>query len=366
MSGASLRRLAAVVAIAGLAAAPLRAASLDPWSVLYVEPLRMTSLPLAMADGTSLAAGEWELTLTPGYFNLWSGSWHTATIHQELGLVGQPLTPAELRTLEQRHPGDDIHRFDVEGTLTEVRFARGLGHGLTASLAMPWIEIGRPHWDAISQNFHGALGWGEGSREMFARSQTLAYVWSPRLHRAIAGWEELARSGIGDVSVTLSGPLGTLAGGEQRWAAAVEAPTGKEGTLAGSGGWDVGVRWFGAWRWTRSLLRGAVGYTRLDPGGSFLGAERSDTWHALAEYRHAWGERADVLAAVRWDTSPLASFSGGEPGKAAFFFTFGARRWLGGGVFAAFALGENLIPGGVNPDFTVQLQIGVHGGRGGL
>ncbi len=362
MSGASLRGLAAFVAVAFLAAPPLRAADPEAWAVPYAEPLRMASLPLATADGAALAAGEWELTVTPGYFNLWSGSWHTATIHQELGLTGQPLTRAELRILEQRHPGDAIFRFDVEGTLTELRYARGLGHGLTASLAVPWIEIGRPQWDAISQNLHGALGWGEGSREMFARSQTVAYAWSPKLHRAIEGWEEIARSGIGDVSAALSGPLGTLAGGEQRWAVAVEAPTGKEGTLAGSGGWDVGVRWFGAWRWTRSLLRGAVGYTRLDPGGSFLGAERSDTWHALAEYRHAWGERADVLAALRWDTSPLASFSGGEPGKPALFFTFGARRWTGGGTFVAFALGENLIPGGVNPDFTVQLQLGMRAG----
>jgi hypothetical protein len=360
---ALLSAAAAGVGVLLTAGAPA-AADLEPWSVPYVEPLRMTSLPLAMGDGAALAAGAWEITVTPGYFNLWSGSWHTATIHQELGLVGQPLTRDEVLTLEQRHPGDDIYRFDVEGTLTEVRFACGLGHGLTASLAVPWIEIGQPHWDAISQDVHAALGWGEGSREIFARGQTVAFVWSPRKQRAIEGWDELAGGGVGDISLTLSGSLGELAGGEQRWAVALEPPTGKAGTLTGSGGWDAGLRWFGTWRWARSLLRCAVGWTRLDPAGSFLGAERSDTWHALAEYRHAWGDSADVLAAARADTSPLASFSSGEPGKPSFFFTFGVRQWLGSGAWAAFALGENLIPGGVNPDFTLQLQLGVRGGAG--
>ncbi len=356
-------RLVASMALTAIAAAaPVDAADLEPWAVPYAEPLRLASLPLATADGDALAAGEWEITLTPGYFNLWSGSWHTATIHRELGLVGRPLTSGEVRTLEQRHPADDIYRFDVEGTLTEVRFARGLGHGLTASLAVPWLDVGEPHWDAISQDVHRALGWGEGSREDFARGQTVAFVWSPRRHQAIEAWDELAGSGIGDVRLTLSGSLGEIAGGEQRWALAVEPPTGARGTLAGSGGWDAGVRWFGAWRWQRSLLRCGLGYTHLDPAGSFLGVRRSDTSHALAEYRHIWGESADVLAALRWDTSPLASFSGGEPGRPALFFTFGARRWVAATTFVAFALGENLVPGGVNPDFTIQLQLGVRAG----
>lgn len=361
---AAPRRLA-VAALAALAAIAVAAGELQPWSVPYVEPLRMSSLPLEMADGTALAAGAWEVTVTPGYFNLWSGSWHTATIHRELDLVGRPLTPEELHTLEQRHPGDDIHRFDVEGTVTEVRFARGFGHGLTASLSVPWVDVGTPHWDAISEGVHRNLGWGVGGRDTFARGRTLTFVWSPQQGRAIEAWNELDGSGVGDVRLTLSGSLGTLGGGEQRWTAAIEAPTGSEATLRGSGGWDAGVRWFGTWRWQRSLLRGAVGYTRLDPAGSFLGVERDDLVNALAEYRHAWGERADWLAAARWDTSPLASFSGGEPGKAAFFFTFGARYWTGASTFLAVALGENLIPGGVNPDFTLQLQFGVRAGQGG-
>jgi len=357
-------RRAAVLPLAAatLALVPgLRAAELRPWSAPYAEPLRLASLPMELGDGTSLAAGEWELTVTPGYFNLWSGSWHTATIHQEYGLDGEPLTAAELRTLEQRHPADDMHRFDVEGTVTEVRAALGLGRALTLTVALPWLDVGAPHWDAISQDVHRALGWGRGGRDLFAHSQTLAWVWSAAEGRAIEGWGDLARSGAGDLRLALSGALGAPAGGEHRWVVAVEAPTGDEGTLAGSGGWDAGVRWLGAWRSPRSMLRCALGYTRLDSGGSFLGARRDDTWHAAAEYRHLWGERADTLLAVRWDTSPLATFSGGEPGEPALMFTFGARRWIGDTAFFGVALGENLIPDGVNPDFTLQLQLGFRG-----
>jgi hypothetical protein len=346
-----------------LAAAPAAAQKLAPWDAAYVEPLRLASLPLELADGRDLAGGAWEISVTPGYFNLWSGSWHTATIHQELGLEGEPLRPEELRILEQRHPGDDIHRFDVEGVVTELRFARGLGRGVTLTVSVPWVEIGSPHWDAISQEIHNALGWGVGGREVFAHSQTLAYVWNPEAGRAIEAWDELAGSGVGDVRVALSGALGSAWGGEHRWIAAVEAPTGDEGTIAGSGGWDLGVRWLGSWSFGRGALRGAAGYTRLDGSGSFLGAARDDTWHLAAEYRHLWGERADTLVGVRWDTSPLASFSGGEPGRPAFMFTIGARRWLSDTVFLAGVLGENLIPDGVNPDFTLQLQVGVRTGR---
>ena len=359
-----MNRAAVVLVAATLAAAPLALAQVpEPWSVPYAEPLRLASLPLELADGRSLASGEWEVTVTPGYFNLWSGSWHTATIHQELGLEGEPLTPEELRILEQRHPGDDIHRFDMEGVVTEVRIARGLGHGVTLTVSMPWVEIGSPHWDAISEEIHNALGWGVGGREVFAHSQTLAYVWSPDEGRAIEGWDEMEGSGVGDIRLALSGALGAAWGGEHRWIAAVEAPTGDAGTIAGSGGWDAGVRWLGAWSFSRSQLRCAVGYTHLDGAGTFLGAPRDDTWHAAAEYRHLWGERADTLVGVRWDTSPLASFSGGEPGRPAYMFTFGVRRWLSDTVFIAGVLGENLIPDGVNPDFTLQLQLGARLGK---
>jgi len=360
-----MRLALSALVLAIVAAAPWAGAQpLEPWSTPYAEPLRLASLPLELADARDLASGAWEVTVTPGYFNLWSGSWHTATIHQELGLEGEPLVPAELRILEQRHPGDDIHRFDVEGTVTEVRVARGLGRGITLTVSLPWVEIGSPHWDAISEDIHDALGWGVGGREVFAHSQTVAYVWNPKEQRAIEGWEELEGSGVGDVRIALSGPLGGAWGGEHRWVAAVEAPTGDEGTIGGSGGWDAGVRWLGTWRFSRSMVRGALGYTRLDGGGSFLGAPRDDTWHAAAEYRHLWGERADTLLGVRWDTSPLATFSGGEPGQPAFMFTFGVRRWLSDAVFLAGTLGENLIPDGVNPDFTLQLQLGARlGGK---
>jgi len=350
-------RAAALLLLPALAA-PAPAQPLVPWSVPYAEPLRLASLPLELADARKLASGAWELTVTPGYFNLWSGSWHTATLHQELGLEGGPLTPEELRILEQRHPGDDIHRFDVEGTVTEVRVARGLGRGLTLTVSLPWVEIGSPHWDAISQEIHDALGWGVGGREVLAHSRTLAYVWSPTEGRAIEGWDSLAAAGFGDVRVALSGDIGAAWGAEHRWVAAVEAPTGDEGTIGGSGGWDAGVRWLGTWRFRRAELALALGYTRLDSGGSFLGAPRDDTWHAAAEYRRRWGARADTLLGVRWDTSPLASFSGGEPGRPAFQFTFGVRRWLSDSVFLAGAIGENLIPDGVNPDFTLHLQLG--------
>jgi hypothetical protein len=240
----------------------------------------------------------------------------------------------------------------------ELNITRGLQRGLSITLSLPFLEIGRPHWDAISHDVHGALDWGQGSREIFARSGTLLYAWSPRQQRALEAWDELEGSGVGDLTVSLAGPLGGWAGAAHRWAVVLQAPTGRRGTLQGSGGWDGGVRWMATWNRTAAIWRLAAGYSHLDPGGDLLGVERADTWHLSGEMHRRWGARGSWLVATRWETSPLADFTGGEVGSSTFFFTFGARRQLGDGSWVAVALGENLVPRGIAPDFTLSVQIG--------
>ena len=356
---ALLTAAAVTLFAAALATAPaVSAAELRPWSVPYAEPLRLASLPLELADGSDMASGEWEIALTPGYFNLWSGSWHTATIHQELGLEGEPLTPEELRILEQRHPGDDIHRFDVEGVITELRLARGLGHGMTLTVSMPWVEIGSPHWDAISEEIHSALGWGVGGREVFAHSQTLAYVWDPKEGRAIEGWDELEGSGVGDVRLALSGRLGAAWGGEHRWIAAVEAPTGDTGTIAGSGGWDAGVRWFATWRWrTRSLVAGA-GYTWLDRSGNLLGLERADTWHLIASFEQDLGKGWGATGSFTYESSPLADLTSTALGDGAAYLRLGVLAHVSERSWVALDMGQDWYGTGMSPDYAFRLTFG--------
>jgi Protein of unknown function (DUF3187) len=354
-------RLATLVALL-VVLLPLADAHAQPvpasWSTPLADPLRVASLPLDPAQATAIPPGRWQVSLASAYFNLWSGSWHTATIHKEFGLVGQPITDEELRTLEARHPHDEIWRLDVEGVLTEVTFARGLAGGLSFTLEVPWLEVGRPHWDAISQDVHRALGWNEASRDLFPRGQTLFYVWDPREGRAIERRQDLTGSGIGDVALALSGPAGEAFGLEHRWVVAVEAPTGARDTLEGSGGWDYGARWFATREGRRTRLRLGAGYTWLARSGSFLGVRRSNTWHLYADWQRRTGRLWSLLLSTRLDSSPLADFTKGDPGKASFIVVGGLRRSLGRGGWLAFALGENLPPYGASPDFTLHLQVG--------
>ena len=349
--------LAPLIALAASAAT----ATADPpelTSLSLPDPLRLASLPLASAEAREMTGNTWSVRFETAYFNLWYGSWHPATIHKEFGLEGQALQPWELRLLEQRHPDDDIFQVDVEGWMSEATFSRGLGHGLTATATLPWVEVGRPHWDAISQDFHRALGWKTGDRDTFPHSETLIYVWNAREQRSIEAWSDLRGSHLADVRLALSGPLGRFAGAEHRWVVALEAPTGERGVVSGSGGWDAGARWFGRWQGRRSALRLGAGWTRLDRSGTLLGAERDDTWHALAEGAVAVGDRTAFQLSCRVDSSPLASFTGGLPADPALVFSLGLRRELSRGGWLALALGENLPPHGVAPDFTLHLQVG--------
>jgi len=354
---------AAALGVAVLGAAAVRA---DDWSTPpLADPLRMASLPLDSAAARPLAAGEWRFETTAAYFNVASESWHTGTVHRELGRTGLPLEAWELRLLEQRHPEDAIHRLDVEGWRTDLAAAVGLGHGLTASLRVGRAGAGAPHWDAIADGFHETFSLAGGRRSWFARGQSVVYV---RGHGGtVERFGALEGDGWGDAALSLSGGGSRWLGAEHRWVVAVEAPTGRRDTLFGSGGWDTGVRWVATWgSEPRRRLRAAIGATFLDPDGRFLGARRADTWHVLAELRRPLWRRLDWRLAARLDSSPLADLTSHDPGRPAFFLTVGASAPLGTTGWLTFDVGENYPITGVAPDFTLHVQLGARlvGGDG--
>jgi len=342
--------------LVGVLAVPALAQSTTWATPPLLDPLRMASLPPDPFQAEAPRAGSWEVAASSGYFNVFLGSWHTTAIHREYGLKRRPLARWELRTLEQRHPQDAIFHFDVEGWRSDLTFSYGLGRGYGIGVRIPYLVIGSPHWDAIPEEFHSSLGMHADSRTLFAHGQTAVYVKGK--HGTVEAWDELARSGLGDVSVAISGPLGGFLGGRQRWVAALEAPTGREGTLAGSGGWDLAARWFASWGEGQRAARIAVGYTWLDRNGSFLGVRRANTWHAFAEMCRPLGRRSTFRSSARVDASPLADFTDSVAARPSLYLTlgvlhrFGAERWL------AFDMGENIPLQGVVPDFTVHLQVG--------
>jgi len=346
-----------LVAVLCWSAVPRAAlAQADPWgSPIFPDPLRFSSLPLEASDATVPPAGEWQVTASTGYFNVWQTTWHTGAIHREFHLLGQPLTPYEIHTLEQRFPNDQFYFIDVEGWREDVRFSAGLGGGYALTVRVPWVEIGSPHWDAIAEDFHRRFGLSDVKRTWYPRGQTVIFVRGS--HGAVERWSEAAGSGPGDSSVAVTGPLGTWLGGEQRWVLALQAPTGERGTLRGSGGWDKGVRWFGTWGGERRQFRLGLGYTWLDPNGSWLGVRRSDTWHALAEAHVPLGPLT-LRCGLRFDSSPLAGFTDSDIGRPSSYWTLGVLGRLHGGAWWAFDVGENYPSSAEVPDFSFHFLVG--------
>ena len=333
------------------------------WPAPSPDPLRFAALPLELDALAARPERGWQVSAEAAYFNTWYLSWHPGAIHEELGRAGLPLTSDELRTLEQRHPDDAIHFTDLEGWRANVRLQYAFAKGIVTTLDVPWVDTTGPHWDAIAEEFHASVESGPGGRDLFPRGRNAVYVRGAD-GAALERLDGLDGSGIGDVALTLAAPLGRALGAEHRLALAVEAPTGDQDTLRGSGGWDTGVRWAGTWRWTRSELVAALGYTRLDDGGSFLGVARDDTWHAACSYRVALGGRWQGRVIGRLDGSPLAGFTDAKPGDPGFYLTLGVRRDLGDG-WIALDLGENYPLVGVTPDYSLHLSGGVRLGDGG-
>jgi hypothetical protein len=287
-------------------------------------------------------------------------------LHEDLGLEGQPLSSSEIQLLEQMHPDDDLFRIDVEGNRNDIQVSRGFGNGYAFNIRISSIDVGGPNWDAVSTNFHNLVGIEQNDRLTFPRGQTLVYVRTPE--QAIELRNELDGSGMADAGLSFSGPAGRFAGGEHRWVASLDLPTGDEGTLGGSGGWDVGLRGFSTWRAGRGFVRLANGFTWLDRNGSWLGVKRNNTWHVYLEYSRALTRRLAFRLATRSDESPLADFTPSRVGRQSWLFYLGARVKIGDDSWITLDFGEDESSFGLGPDFSFHVQLGtrIGGSRMGL
>ena len=354
-------RAASAFAAAAAAFAWAQASSGQPWPSWPApspDPLRFGSLAPDL-DNPSRGPGQgWEVASVVSTFNTFFVSWQPAAVHSELGRERQPLASDEIRLLEERYPGRPMLFVDVEGWRADLKITGSLHPGLTLTVDVPWVDTTGPHWDALAEGFHRTFGLPDDGRDLFPRGHNALYVSSAR--RRLERLDDVTGAGLGDVAATIAGALGRALGGEHTWAVSISAPTGEEGTLRGSGGWDAGMRWFGSWRGPRREVAAVLGYTRLDRNGSFLGAERRDTWHAACALRVALGLRTEARVIGRLDGSPLAGFAGTRVAEPGFFLTLGLRRSIGRG-WVAFDLGENVPIVGVTPDYSFQVSAGLRG-----
>ncbi|MDX1583620.1 MAG: DUF3187 family protein, partial [Thermoanaerobaculia bacterium] len=308
--------------------------------------------------GLDLEDGEWAQTISVTQFNAWDVSWHTRARHRDLGRQRERVLGEELRYIEEAFPDDNAWHIDLEGWRTDLYVSRGIGD-LTLSAAIPWIEIGGPNWDKFAEGFHSTFGLNRLGREQFPRSETFLYLKSAGNETIIEARDGLNRSGLGDVTFAVGAPLGERWHGTHQVVGTVQAPLGESGTLLGSGGWDLGVTWYGTWRGSVSTYKLAAGYTWLDPGGSFLGTDRSEhLGHLLLDIDRPLWFGFHGSAGVRIDSSPLLEVMEADPGYPATFYRFSLLREVAG-TWVGFTFGNALLPQtGLEADWTVSLTAG--------
>lgn len=331
------------------------------WAPPVLDPLRSMSLPLDPSDAILPAEGRWSLQATVGYFNVQKGTWHVPTVHQVFGLEGQPVSREELQFLGQAFSNDDIYHLDLEGWQVAMRASLNLGRSIMLSAQLPWYEVGRPHWDDIASSVHRALGLTDDGFEVIPYGQTVIYAYSGE--QRVEQLNTLDGTGWGDLSLALSGPLGHRLGADHRWSVVVEAPTGEDDWLAGSGGWDVGLRWFGSWELDNAVVLAGIGYTFLDDDGSWLGLPRDDVWQLHVAYHQRLSAAWSLRAALRSDSSPFRAFDDSALGEPSLLIDLGVRRELGSRTWLGLSFAEDLPHTGVTVDYTLQLLVGTTLGK---
>jgi hypothetical protein len=305
-----------------------------------------------LAETTALQPGQWRLAISSGYINTWRYSMLPGNVHRELGRQGESFGDDLPDEIAARFPDAEADHIDVDAFRSDLMLARGFSGGWTVSLRVPWIRIGAPNGDFIAEAFHEAFGFKEQRRNFFPRGETTVYAQGDA--GLLYADEALDGSSLGDIAVTVAAPVGTALDGRHRFSVTIEAPTGDEGTLRGSGGWDVAGSWTGVWETGRYAVLAGAGFAALDEGGSFLDIERENTWHAGVEVSRPVGRHWSGYVAVRLDTSPIEGFAGlSDPLVAA---QFGVVRRVFGGWHGTVSSSQNLTGPAADFGFHVALS----------
>lgn len=329
------------------------------------DPVEMASLRLDPTFALAPEKGDWSTAVVFTQFNLWGHTWHISEAHRSQNLYRQPILDEELREVERKWAQDNVYHFDLEGWRADVVIARGFGRDGAVVVRIPWIYIGAPHWDSFPETVHDFLDVSSLGREVFPRGDTFIYLKDRFNRHIVKAGRELNGGGPGDVALAASFPAAPLWGGESRIAAVIELPTGRRDSIRGSGGYDLGIGWFGTWKGERRTWRAAAGFSRLDRNGSFFGYKRADVGHLLGEVE--WPLRGNLrgTASVRVDSSPLAAVTGGHAGHPPTYYRFGLSGDLPGGGWFTVDVGQELLPQtGVEADWSLHVTVGRDPGRG--
>jgi len=265
------------------------------------------------------------------------------------------LTQADLESIAAASKGQVAFLVDGETLRLALGFAWGLGARLELDAELPLLLHTGGFLDSTIENYHDALGFGDGGRGAFEQNESFAAYSDPDGTLYVEG----GRQGIrpGDVSLVLRGALYRSRSGMAAVSGSlgIELPTGATGRVDGNGSVDENLGVEASWRYRRSSLH--IG-ARLGLYGGWdelpdldLGRRRT----GFAAWEHRIGGQGGLFAQFLFGRGPFPHRVEGDLGDTTIEMAVGYRRAVPGGGEMDFALLENLLPATNSPDVGVWM-----------
>jgi hypothetical protein len=236
--------------------------------------------------------------------------------------------------------GAPVFLVDGETHRLELSVRHGFGGHLEVGVAIPVSRIGGGWSDELIEVTHHTLGIGNDERESLRRNSEAIYIASGSglyLRNRSAGFS------LGDIALTGKYELVTLEDDKMSIAlsSAIELPTGKAQTLAGSGSLDAGVALIASRDFSGARVHASIGVLRLGhnrPLGTPAQLLVTDTV-AISRMLNA---RTSATMQLTVSESPFRHMGIAEFSKRSNQLSAGIQRRIGPSLIAYAALIENL------------------------
>jgi hypothetical protein len=247
-----------------------------------------------------LADGEMRLLLNASDANTFAKS---AWIGYSLaGQKGRPDAAHEFALGRFRDEGP-LFFADGETHRYEITMRSGIGNHLEIGLTLPIARVGGGWSDQAVESIHHLLSIGNAGRDTVRQNSETVFIDTPNAHYFR---DRSAGYSLGDIALTAKYELTHFEGKDVRMAlaGAVELPTGKAGTLSGSGSTDGGVQLIISRDLGPSAVHASIGFVRLG-GDRPLGTRAQIVSSMTLAASHAVGERSAATLQITISESPF-------------------------------------------------------------
>jgi hypothetical protein len=339
MSPSLLRRAAVAAALFAALAAGARAQSelLDPLPVRDQFLLNNGFFFFEPAGARVLEDGTWSVTLSSADANTFAKS---AWVSHELEYRTERRSAAE--QLQDPRFAADGPWFFVDGETHRQTFAvrRGIGDHFEIGLSIPLTSIGGGSSDGLIETIHHDLGVGNAERETVLRN-----VETIEIHDGSLSFvrRRTTHPELGDVAISGKYELRGIEDSGYAFAleGAIELPTGRAATLAGSGSLDAGLQLLATRTFARTSLYGSMGMLFLGPDAT-LGTRRQAIVTNTIAVAQLVASRTSAVLQVTVSETPFRQLRIPEFLRRSFQMTAGVRHQFRG-VTMHVGLIENLL-----------------------